>query len=675
MQLRIAITDLYGKMVARLDRFSEAKVVIPWNDARTASVKVNVFDVAAAHARPLERMLKIWLAQPGQTDLIFWGPINTPPWTLHEDTVTISAHDISLRLKHHYLGARDAAVTTPGTAPDDYKGSVPVSFVGMRRLRDAAKNSSAENAANIPDLGVINGTNTHAGAAKDFPQTTTKGSQSYPAATLNVTDATLFPHGGGTVYIGATIGAPPTYTITGATQTLVYTGKPRDDSTKLTGVSGWSGSGTLAAGASVISPDGKFKRMLTERGENVFEKMTELARLPTGPDFELEPYDGAGPVAADSLNESADVPKTIATAGSVGLRATSTISVSDPGHVETMHVSVWLERDHTLDVTLILVAPDGRELTLVERTEQTTEGANYGTGSAGASRTDFDDDATTAIEDGSPPYVGFFVPHQHLSGLRDMLAAGTWSLKVYAGALATSAGTLHNWAIRFIPDAEPPVTPPYAKLNTYDKTDSSPGGPRDRRLTCRFAFGYWTDNVEELTYTPAGDSVRNRVTAVTANTGGEGGEAAGTGPTQLQRRSNLPSRQRFGNYEQWEAAGSMAQAASPGDALGDIAEYWVESLSYPPQQIEMTPRVVPAAGSTLGLMSYMRDYRVGDLVTITARRGYVTFTDPTTGDDTDTLDALITQVDIEQSDDAGNVGAKLTTVPRVAAPGDADNID
>jgi hypothetical protein len=182
VQLRLAITDLYGNVVARLDRFRGAEVTIPWNESRTARVILNVQDGAASQVLVLERMLKIWLAQnDGSSDLIFWGPILSPTWTLHENTVEINAHDLSVRLKHHYLTARDAAVTTPGTAPDDYKGSVPVSSVGLRRLRDAGKNTSGENGDGVPDLGIINGSNTHPGATREFAQTTTVGSQPYPA--------------------------------------------------------------------------------------------------------------------------------------------------------------------------------------------------------------------------------------------------------------------------------------------------------------------------------------------------------------------------------------------------------------------------------------------------------------------------------------------------------------
>jgi subtilisin-like proprotein convertase family protein len=667
VQLRLAITDLYGNVVARLDRFRGAEVTIPWNESRTARVILNVQDGAASQVLVLERMLKIWLAQnDGSSDLIFWGPILSPTWTLHENTVEINAHDLSVRLKHHYLTARDAAVTTPGTAPDDYKGSVPVSFVGLRRLRDAGKNTSGENGDGVPDLGIINGSNTHPGATREFAQTTTVGSQPYPAGTLHVADGTQFAESG-TIYLGATLGGPPTYTISGATQTLAYTGKTTG-SGFLTGITGWSGSGTIAGGTSVILDGGKAKRMLTERGENVWDKFQELAQLPTGPDFELEPYDGPAPVGANGLNESTDVPKTIATAGSVGLRATSDIVVTDPGHVQTMHVSLWITRNHTQDMTLILTAPDGRDLTLVERTAQAADGANYGTGSAGASRTDFDDNATTAIEDGTPPYVGFFVPHQNLKGLRDMVATGTWTLKVYAGSLATSAGTLHNWAINFILDTEPPVTPPYAKLNTFNKEDASPGGPKDKRSTAVFVFGFARENVEELTYSPTGDSVRNRVTAVTANTGGDGNVSAGLGPTKVQRRSNLGSRQRYGNYEQWEAAGSLAKAASPEDTLGAIAEYWLESLAYPPQQVEITPATVAASGGLPGILNYMRDFRVGDLVRLAARWGNVSLLDPATGATTTFVDVIIREVGISQKDDAGNISTKLTCVPFVPAP-------
>jgi subtilisin-like proprotein convertase family protein len=674
MQLRLAITDLYGTVRARLDRFTDAEVTIPWNDSRTAQVTLDTSDLAALNVLPLERMLKVWLAQEDGTDLVFWGPILSPSWRLHERKVTVNAHDISVRLKHHYLNARDAAVTTPGTEPDDYKGSVPVSFVGLRRLRDAGKNASAENGAGIPDLGVINGTNSHDGAAKDFPQTTTVGAQTYPAASLTVDDQTLFPSGGGTIYLGATLGPAPGYVISGATQTLTYTGKATGSSTVLSGVSGWSGSGTVAAGTSVISDSGEFKRMLCERGENVWEKMQELAQLPTGPDFELAPYDGPAPTAADGLNESTDVPKTIAGGGPTSLKASSNIVVTDPGFLQQANVSVWIDRNETSDVDLVLVAPDGRKIKLVEDTALTASGADFGTGSAGASRTIFDDFASNAIENGSPPYVGYFIPHQEVGNLGPMAVAGTWTLQVFAGAGTGVAGTLHNWAINFVPFTEPPPTPPYAKLNTFDKKDASPGGAKDRRTQAQFIFGYARENVEELTYTPSGDSVRNRVVAVTNNTGGAG-EAFGTGATNAQTRTNLASRQRYGNYVQWEAAGSLAQAASPADTLGSIAEYWLESLSFPPQQIELKPRTAPAFGAAPGLVRYLREFAVGDLVRLSARSGQVGMLDPATGAPVGFVDMIVREVVLAQLDEVGNLDTRLTAVPFVPAPPAGDKVD
>jgi hypothetical protein len=174
--------------------------------------------------------------------------------------------------------------------------------------------------------------------------------------------------------------------------------------------------------------------------------------------------------------------------------------------------------------------------------------------------------------------------------------------------------------------------------------------------------------VQELTYSPAGDSVRNRVTAVTANTGGDGDILAGLGPTQVQRRNNFSSRHRYGNYEQWEAAGSLAKAASPDDTLGDIAEYWLESLAFPPQQVEIKPATSPASGGLPGLLRYMREYKVGDLVRLAARWGNVSMLDPSTGAPTTFIDVIIREVSLSQKDDAGNLDTKLTCVPFVPAP-------
>jgi hypothetical protein len=117
--LKFAITDLAGTQIAVVTDYDQGLVTIPYNDSRTAEVTLHPESPAGlvlgeednGDGVALRLMLKAWyVAPPYDPLLIFWGPIITPTWTLRagQKSLRIEAHDISIRLKNHYLSGADA---------------------------------------------------------------------------------------------------------------------------------------------------------------------------------------------------------------------------------------------------------------------------------------------------------------------------------------------------------------------------------------------------------------------------------------------------------------------------------------------------------------------------------------------------------------------------------------
>jgi hypothetical protein len=169
--LRVGITSLFGPpgsglngdVLAQPQQFTDCQVEITYaNDARTARVTISAYDKAAAEVRPLDRFLKIWYryAIPPfatETRVIFWGPITVPEWNTEQATVTINAHDPSLRIKHSYINHSDIGILDEGghggTQPT---GKVQTDATGMRQLCYSAE----EHTDNFPLLGITDGYNT-----------------------------------------------------------------------------------------------------------------------------------------------------------------------------------------------------------------------------------------------------------------------------------------------------------------------------------------------------------------------------------------------------------------------------------------------------------------------------------------------------------------------------------
>ena len=131
--------------------------------------------------------------------------------------------------------------------------------------------------------------------------------------------------------------------------------------------------------------------------------------------------------------------------------ALSTNVVSGFGSMlKKVAVSLWLTHPIDSDLSLSLIAPDGTTVPLVAATGG---GANFGSGSADANRTTFDDAAATAIAAGSPPFVGTFRPQGNLANyIGNATPNGNWRLQMTDG-FGGSLGTLRNWSLFLYPVA------------------------------------------------------------------------------------------------------------------------------------------------------------------------------------------------------------------------------
>src|SRR5262249_19091180 len=108
-----------------------------------------------------------------------------------------------------------------------------------------------------------------------------------------------------------------------------------------------------------------------------------------------------------------------------------------PSAISKVPVSLYLTHTFDSDLTISLISPDG--VTNVLSRHEGGSGHNYGAAcSPDNLRTTFDDDASTGIGAGTPPFVGTFKPDAPLS--------------VYAGKNGTNVNGL--WALRIVDDVQ-----------------------------------------------------------------------------------------------------------------------------------------------------------------------------------------------------------------------------
>ncbi len=117
------------------------------------------------------------------------------------------------------------------------------------------------------------------------------------------------------------------------------------------------------------------------------------------------------------------------------------LEVSDSFQIYDVDVLVNIDHPYTGDLTLSLIAPDGREILLANR-----RGA-HGDHFIG---TIFDDEASLPIGQGSPPFTGAFQPEEPLRVLEGMPSQGIWRLKVRDWAIADT-GRVTRFELRLTP--------------------------------------------------------------------------------------------------------------------------------------------------------------------------------------------------------------------------------
>jgi hypothetical protein len=98
-----------------------------------------------------------------------------------------------------------------------------------------------------------------------------------------------------------------------------------------------------------------------------------------------------------------------------------TIYVSTPGKVVDLNVNLTLYHTYDSDLSISLIAPGYAAIDL-----------SSGNGSSGNNyiNTTFDDEATTPITSGTPPFTGSYIPEQPLSNFDTLPLTGSWVLKV-----------------------------------------------------------------------------------------------------------------------------------------------------------------------------------------------------------------------------------------------------
>jgi autotransporter-associated beta strand protein len=126
------------------------------------------------------------------------------------------------------------------------------------------------------------------------------------------------------------------------------------------------------------------------------------------------------------------------------IESTNNVTSWSGGPITKVTVSLWLVAPIDSDLNLSLISPDG---TTVPLSTANGAGANFGSGSADASRTTFDDSAATAITAGSPPFVGTFRPQSPLSAFIGTSPNGAWRLHIQDSFGSGSPDTLRNWSL------------------------------------------------------------------------------------------------------------------------------------------------------------------------------------------------------------------------------------
>lgn len=121
---------------------------------------------------------------------------------------------------------------------------------------------------------------------------------------------------------------------------------------------------------------------------------------------------------------------------------TSTINVQDSFVIGDANIQINIEHEYVSDLIISLQSPTG---TIVELTSANGGSADDYT------NTLFDDQATTPITEGNPPYTGSFIPEQPLSNFEGEEALGEWTLTI-TDRFVFDGGQLIDWNLELCAD-------------------------------------------------------------------------------------------------------------------------------------------------------------------------------------------------------------------------------
>ncbi len=117
----------------------------------------------------------------------------------------------------------------------------------------------------------------------------------------------------------------------------------------------------------------------------------------------------------------------------------SVITITEDAIISDINVTLNIDHNWITDLDIKLIGPDGTEVILAN---------DVGGAGDDMTNTTFDDDAATAIGDGSPPFTGVFKPQGRLSDFNGLSALGDWTLHINDDRNFVG-GTLLDWTIEF----------------------------------------------------------------------------------------------------------------------------------------------------------------------------------------------------------------------------------
>lgn len=208
-----------------------------------------------------------------------------------------------------------------------------------------------------------------------------------------------------------------------------------------------------------------------------FNLALQTSAGPTDVPFSVATGSAGAAVAYDST----DVPRAIPDNNPLGGSSTITVP-GDRGRAKHVVVRIGqITHTYTGDLTIYLIAPDGRSVMLVS--DRGANGQDF-------TNTVFDDNATATIRSTTAaPFTGTFQPAEPLSAMDGAPLAGTWTLKVVDDR-SGNFGEIDAWGMDVAPavcapqSAPPPPPPPPPAAVTNCGNGKAPPNPHKPVLAC-----------------------------------------------------------------------------------------------------------------------------------------------------------------------------------------------